>query len=143
MYVYNDPLTGFNVIPWDLDDTFTRLEPDTDPVTFQKEPEVFHGRPYYEIALDDPEWFDAYIAAIDHVVTTAYQVEVLQQRIDDWSAQIAEAAADDPNRPFTLSQHKSKVAEKREFVAIRAAFLADWLSCWHEGGENKNGVCKP
>ena len=143
LYVYNDPLTGFNVIPWDLDDSFTRVEPDIDPVTWKKEPEVFHGRPYYDIALDDPEWFDAYIDAIDHVLETAYQVDVLQQRIDDWSAQIAEAAADDPGRPFTLSQHLDKVQEKREFVATRAAFLKEWLQCWKDGGENNNGVCKP
>jgi len=144
MYIYNDPKTGFNVLPWDLDDTFTRLPFDTDPITFKKPAEVFHGRPFYDIALDDPVWFDKYIAAVDHVVKHAYDVQVLQGRIDDWAAQIAVAAAEDPTRPFTLEEHLKRIAEKREYVALRAAFLADWLKCWQGGGTaKKNGTCQP
>jgi hypothetical protein len=145
MYIYNDLKSGFHVIPWDLDDTFTRLPFDTDPITFKKSPkEVFHGRPFYDIALDDPVWFDKYIAAVDHVVTHAYDVPVLQGRIDAWAEQIAVAAAEDPNKPFTTAEHLERIAEKREYVAQRAAFLAAWLKCWHDGGTaKKNGECKP
>jgi spore coat protein CotH len=141
-YVYNDPKSGFVVIPWDLDDSFTRLEPDVDPVTFQKPPESFWGRPFYDIALADPVWFDKYIDTVDHVVTTAYQVEVLQARIDAWSAQIADAAAEDPNKPFSTGEFEDRVEEKREFVEDRAEFLAAWLQCWKDGGTSENGVCK-
>lgn len=143
-YAYNDPATGFNMIPWDLDDSFTRLEPDVDPVTWRKEPDVFHGRPFYDIALADPVWFQRYIAAVAHVVETAYRVDVLQQRIDDWSAQIREAAEDDPHRPFTFKKHLDRVQEKREFVAERAEFLAQWLACWKNGGKKgPGGACVP
>ncbi len=144
LYVYNDPLTGFNVIPWDLDDSFTRLPYDTDPYTYQKPPEVFWGRPFYEIATADPVWFAKYIDAIDHVVHTAYDVTVLQDRIDTWAAQIATAAAEDKNKPFSTSEHIEQVANKRSLVAKRAAFLDKWLKCWKEGGtKGGDGKCVP
>lgn len=131
LYVYNDPKTGFNVIPWDLDDTFTRLEPDTDPLTYEKP--MSHGRPFYDIAMADPVWFEKYIAAIGFVVTHGYDPAVLLERIDAWSAQIATAAAEDPNKPFTTQEHLKKLKDKREFVAARAAFLHTWLECWQSG----------
>jgi hypothetical protein len=132
-YTYNDPKTGlFHMLPWDLDDSFTRLEPDVDPITFKKEADVFHGRPYYDIALKDPAWKQKYVDALEHVLTTAYQVDVLQQRIDEWSAQIKQAVTDDPNKPFTLSEHLAKVKEKRKFVEKRAEFLEEWLEDWKD-----------
>jgi spore coat protein CotH len=142
-YVYNDPKSGFVVIPWDLDDSFTRLDPDVDPVTFKKPPESFWGRPFYDIALADPGWFQKYVDTIGHVVTTAYQVEVLHARIDAWSAQIADAAAEDPNKPFSTDEFEDRVEEKREFVEDRAEFLAAWLQCWKDGGTSEDGVCQP
>jgi len=145
LYIYNDPQTGFNVIPWDLDDTFTRLPFDTDPYLYKKPPEVFHGRPFYDIATSDPVWFAKYIDAVDHVVKTAYDVTVLHDRIDAWAAQIADAAAEDKNKPFTTAQHVSRIKEKRKFVADRAEFLADWIKCWKDGGTdtNEDGKCEP
>ena len=78
------------------------------------------------------------------MVTHAYDVQVLQGRIDAWAEQIAVAAAEDPNKPFTTAEHLERIAEKREYVAQRAAFLAAWLKCWHDGGTaKKNGECKP
>jgi hypothetical protein len=128
MYLYNDPQTGFNVIPWDLDDSFTRVESTIDPVTWKKE-SSFHGRPLYDLALADPAWFEKYVGTVALVFSRGYQVDVLQRRIDEWSAQIADAVAEDPNRPFTLEEHLVQVAEKRDFVAARAAFLEQWVAC--------------
>lgn len=125
LYLYNDPMTGFQVIPWDKDATFERLPHDVDPVTFKKD--NFKGRPLYELALSDPGWYGRYIDALAFVLEHGYDVAVLQQRIDTWAAQIAEAAADDPNKPFTTKEHIKDVAELREFVAKRHAFVADWL----------------
>ena len=62
------------------------------------------------------------------VFERGYRVDVLQRRIDVWSAQIADAVAEDPNRPFTVEEHLEQVAEKRAFVAARAAFLEQWLA---------------
>ena len=74
-----------------------------------------------------------------------YDPAVLQDRIDTWGEQIADAAKDDPNRPFTLAEHASRLKEKRSFVAKRAAFLTKWLQCWQDGGTDTNddGVCEP
>ncbi|MDC0723758.1 CotH kinase family protein [Nannocystis bainbridge] len=140
-YVYNDPSSGFVVIPWDLDDTFTRLEPDTDPYTYIKE--NHHGRPFYAIATADPAWFARYVEAIAFAVATGYDVAVLQDRLDTWAAQIAAAAADDPNRPFTLEQHLDQVEDMRAFVAERRLFLDAWLHCWQSGGVDgdHDGLC--
>lgn len=140
LYMYNDPKTGFNIIPWDKDSTFTRIEFDVDPYTYIKPNDK--GRPQYDIALADPVWFQKYIAAIEYVLKTGYDVAVLQQRIDTWSAQIATAAAEDPNKPFTTALHIDAVKDKREFVAKRAAFVKEWLVCWQNGGKKgKNGKC--
>jgi hypothetical protein len=71
-------------------------------------------------------------------------VSVLQRRIDAWAAQIATAAAQDPNKPFSTAEHLDQVAEKRAFVADRAAFLAAWLRCWRDGGtRDDDGTCDP
>jgi hypothetical protein len=144
LYLYNDPKTGFNVIPWDLDDSFTRVDPDIDPVTWKKE-SAFHGRPWYDLALSDPAWLQRYVETVALVFAHGYQPDVLQRRIDVWSAQIAEAVAEDPYRPFTLEEHLAQVAEKREFVAARAAFLEQWVACRTagdtDGDTDGEGAC--
>ncbi|MCY0988593.1 CotH kinase family protein [Nannocystis sp. ILAH1] len=137
LYMYNDPKTGFNVIPWDKDATFDRVEPDIDPYTYIKPNDK--GRPLYDIVTDDPEWFAKYIEALAHVRATAYDVNVLHARMDAWSAQIEEAALTDVNKPFTNNQYYNGVETMREFIADRAAYLDDWLDCWQNGGE-KNGT---
>jgi hypothetical protein len=144
LYVYNDPQTGFVVLPWDLDDSFTRLPFDTDPYTYKKPKKVFSGRPFYDLVTADPDWFFKYIDALEFVVERGYDVSVLQRCIDAWAAQIATAAAQDPNKPFSTAEHLDQVAEKRAFVADRAAFLAAWLRCWRDGGtRDDDGTCDP
>src|SRR5262249_25687677 len=127
------PRTGFNVIPWDLDDSFTRVEPTIDPGTFRKEPEGFHGRPQYDLALSDPKWLGG------HGPTRAAGLERGRRgggppsRVAARSARSAGAVAEDPNRPFTLEEHLMQVQAKREFVAARAQFLEQWLRCRRDG----------
>jgi len=142
-YLYNDPKTGFNVIPWDMDATFTRLPYDTDPIVYLKPNDW--GRPWYDIALKDPDWFKKYIAKIDLVLKNGYKVDVLQARMDTWAEQIATAADDDPNKPFTTQDHLDSVKYQRDFIADRAAFLTTWLGCWQSGGSDTDGdgICDP
>lgn len=52
----------------------------------------------------------------------------LQERLDAWSAQIADAVADDPHRTFTTEAHQAAVRELRDFYATRAAFVDEWLA---------------
>ena len=144
LYIYNDPKTGFNIIPWDLDDTFTRLPADTDPYTFKKPADVFWGRPWYDIATADPVWFARYIDTIEYVVEHGYDVAVLQDRIDSWAAQIAVAVDEDSNKPFSTAAHLEQVKAKRAYVVERAAFLTTWLKCWRDGGtKSSEGHCEP
>jgi len=141
-YLYNDPKTGFNVIPWDLDATFTRLPFDTDLYTFIKPNDW--GRPFFKIATDDPVWFQKYIDAIEYVLDKGYDVQVLQDRMDLWAAQIATAAAEDPNKPFSTQTHLNAVKAQRAYIPKRAAFVKDWLKCWKDGGtKDAEGHCKP
>ncbi|PCC70696.1 CotH protein [Nannocystis exedens] len=142
LYMYNDPKTGFNVIPWDKDATFDRVEPNVDPYTYTKPNDK--GRPLYDIVTHDPEWFDKYIAALAHVRKVAYDVNVLHARMDAWSAQIEEAALADVNKPFTNKEYYKGVETMREFIADRAAFVDVWLACWQNGGtKSGGGQCIP
>ncbi len=139
-FLYNDSKTGFNVIPWDKDATFTRLAFDTDPYTFLKPSD--HGRVFYDITTDDQAWFKKYIDAIAYVLEHGYKVDVLQTRIDTWAEQIATAAAEDSNKPFSTSEHLAAIQEKREYVAKRHAYIKAWLECWQNGGKKgKGGKC--
>lgn len=141
-YLYDDPKTGFNVLPWDMDATFTRLPHDTDPYVYLKPNDW--GRPFYTIATADPEWFAKYIEKIEYVLEHGYKVDVLQARMDAWAAQIATAAAEDPNKPFSTSDHIAGVKAQRSYVSKRAAFVKEWLKCWKDGGtKNMDGTCQP
>jgi hypothetical protein len=64
--------------------------------------------------------------------------------MDTWAAQIADAAAEDPNKPFSTSDHLTGVKAQRSYVAKRAEFVKQWLKCWQDGGtKNIDGTCKP
>lgn len=124
-YVYNDPLTGFNIIPWDKDATFTRIPHDVDPYKYIKPND--HGRPFYDIVTKTPAGYQKYVQAIEHVLKTGYDAPTLQARIDEWSAQIDEAAKSDPNKPFSDGDYSDALKELRTFVKKRAEFVEDWL----------------
>lgn len=142
-YLYDDPTRGkFVVIPYDLDSTFTRVPFDADPVTYIKP--MDHGRPMYDLMVSDPARLAQFKATLPLVLEKAYQVSVLQERIDTWGAQIEDAAEQDVNKPFTQSQHIDKVADKRVYVQQRAEFVADWI-CYDAGGTDTDGDghCNP
>lgn len=130
-YMYNDPVGGWTVIPWDMDATFTRLPYDVDPYTWIKPPPRA-GRPQYEIVLADPVWFDKYLDAIEKALA-AYDPKTLEALIDEWSEQIREAAETDPNKPFTNDQFHAAVQSTRAYVAERHAFVTAWLACRRTG----------
>jgi len=141
-YLYHDAKTGFNVLPWDLDSTFTRLPFDTDPYVYLKLED--HGRPFYDIATADPEWFQKYIEKIEYVLEHGYKVEVLQDRMDTWGKQIADSVKEDPNKPFSNEQHITGFKAQRSFIAKRHTYVKKWLECWKDGGtKSQLGTCTP
>jgi hypothetical protein len=59
--------------------------------------------------------------------------------IDDWSAQIATAAAEDPHRPFSLDDHEDALDRMRSYSPARAEYLQRWVDCWSSGGDDADG----
>ena len=159
-FVYDDPVLGkFRLLPWDLDNTFERFNDDPaapnpnndpiypfnpDPFAWEK-PERFHGRPWYDIPLDnDPAWFARYIDIIDEILHLGYTPEKMLARIDAYSNQIRDAVYEDMNKPYTNTTYDRRLNDLRTFVQNRYAFVDAWLVCWQNGGtDDGNGFCVP
>ncbi len=147
-YLYDDPLGGkFVMLPWDLDNTFERFAgtkdypSNPDPVVWEKK--KTHGRPWYELALEEPKWFDYYIQQVEEVFAEGYQLEVLHERIDTWTDQIEEAVLEDTNKPYSNKRYYKELEILRDFVDDRHDFMVEWLECWQDGGKpNSKGYCK-
>ncbi|WP_181197301.1 CotH kinase family protein [Enhygromyxa salina] len=148
-YMYDDPLIGkFVLLPWDLDNTFEYFndEPDGDypanPDPYVWEKPTTHGRPWYDISLQDPMWFAVYVGLIDEILHQGYDPNKLHQRIETWTEQIEDAVFEDPNKPYSNALYMVKVQELHEFVDARYAFVDNWLNCWQGGGiDDGEGYC--
>lgn len=149
-FFYDDPLSGkFKLIPWDMDSTFDRFNdgkkgkyPDNpDPVVWHKE-ERYHGRIWYELALEDEDWFWYYIETVRTQFEAAYDVAVLHEKIATWTDQIKESVFEDSNKPWDNDKYLDEVEELEDYVEARAEWLEEWLECWEEGGQpDKKGYC--
>jgi hypothetical protein len=149
-FLYDDPLRNkFVMLPWDLDNTFERFNdppdgdypPNPDPVVWEKEKS--HGRPLYELALEEPEWFDYYIESLELQFESSYGVAELHAKIDTWTAQIEESVLDDPNKWYSNEEYLQEVQNLRDYVEARNEFMLEWLSCWKDGGSaDEDGYCE-
>jgi hypothetical protein len=149
-YLYDDPLRDkFVLLPWDLDNTFERFNgpPDSDypinpdPVVWEKA--TTHGRPLYELALEEPEWFFYYIDRLEQQLASGYAVDELHARIETWTAQIQDAVFEDTNKPWSNDLYLTKVEELHEFVQGRHEFMTNWLVCWQDSGvPDEDGYCE-
>jgi hypothetical protein len=150
-YLYDDPLRGkFVLVPWDLDNVFERFNgpPDSDypinpdPVVWEKT--TTHGRPWYEMALEEPAWFAYYVQRIEQQLATGYAIEDLHTKIDTWTAQIQDSVFEDSNKPYSNDLYLNKVEELHEYVQGRHDFLVNWLVCWQNSGiPDQDGYCEP
>jgi spore coat protein CotH len=148
-FLYDDPLRNkFVLLPWDLDGGLERFNdpPDgefpsnPDPVVWEKE--KTHGRPLYEFALADPEWFAYYIDSLDQQFESGYAVAKLHARIDTWTAQIQEAVFADTNKWYSDEEYLAEVQDLHDHVQSRHEFMVEWLSCWQDGGSaDDDGYC--
>jgi hypothetical protein len=149
-FLYDDPLRNkFVMLPWDMDNTFERFHdaPDgdyptnPDPVVWEKP--TTHGRPWYDMALEDKEWFMFYVEAIEQQFAAGYQIETLHLRIDTWTAQIHDSVFEDSNKPWSNEEYLEEVQRLHDYVDTRYEFMVDWLACWQEGGTNDgDGYCE-
>jgi hypothetical protein len=128
-YIYNHPGRGFLFLPYDADISFAEnIWPDAeyaDPITYQH-PEWLREA-QYQVALSDPSWCEAFVDGVS-AARAAYDVPAMQGRLDAWSAQIADAVAEDPHKTFSTGEHDAAVAAMRAFFQARADFVDEWLA---------------
>jgi hypothetical protein len=132
-YLYDHPQRGFLWVPNDLDASFDFISADMDAMYPVCSGTWWEDRLHYLMVMDDPSWQDRYVGALRDELA-AFDVDDMEMSVDEWSAQIADAAADDPHRPFSVSTHEASVVSLHDYFAQRAAFLTDWLDCRDSGG---------
>lgn len=162
-YLYDHPGLGkFVLLPWDLDNTFDRLDPDVDPYTYRKDVR-YHGRPLYHTIMLEDDWFQRYVEIVEEVLDTVYIHQDLWQltgntarvplgtlnptdmiNLGEWSLQIREAALADINKPYTNQRMEDRRGDVAEFLRDRELFLRTWVNEWKDcfargGGRNASG----
>jgi hypothetical protein len=137
-YLYDHPERGFLWMPEDLDSAFDFVEPTLDAMFPVCSGQWWEDRLHYLLVMEDPTWRARYVDALREALD-AYDVADMEERLDQWSAQIAEAADADPRKVFSTGDHEDAVAHLRDFFGQRASFLEEWLTCLTEGGPDADG----
>ncbi len=139
-YLYDHPTRGFIWIPQDLDTVFADdyLSEDASPIwpacMFRWEGDWIH----FLMVMNDPVWQEKYVTALA-AARARFKVDVLQERVDLWSRQIANSAANDPHPPFTTADTERVTGQTRAFIAERAEYIDGWLACRRGGGTDGDG----
>jgi hypothetical protein len=139
-YFYDHPTRGYIWLPHDVDHAF-HLTHDMAPVIPLAPPPRVRNESYwhhYLLVMRDAIEIQRYVDALA-VARSHYDVDALQARLDDWAAQINQAAAEDPHRPFTMDTHVYWLGRVREVIRTRAEYIDAWLACWTEGGADADG----
>jgi hypothetical protein len=128
-FLYDHPTRGWLWVPHDLDATIDWVE-GTDPLY-----PWGGGRspwdapwPHYAAVINDNVWRERYVQAL----RGAYDVFVaakLPAHLDRFAAQVADAAAADPTRPFSLDEHVEGVESLRVALHEREELIGRWLAC--------------
>lgn len=130
-YLYDHPRRGFVWLPYDLDGTFDFESPEIDPLTWRFTPKRLH----WQLVMADAMWRQKYVDALATVLGR-YDPQTLSSLVTTWTAQIAQAAADEPHRPFTLAEHDDAVASMQYSFSARHDYVARWIDCQRGGGED-------
>lgn len=130
-FLYDHPDRGFVWLAYDLDGTWDHIPYDVDPITWKFAPQK---QLHWSIVLSDPEWEARYVDALE-AAWASYDTTALEKRLDEWSAQIQQAANDDPHRPFSMSAHEADVVRLKTFFAARKAFVREWIDAWRANTE--------
>ncbi len=135
-YLYSHPSRGFLYLPYDMDIVFGDpaypdgglIWPDaatSDPIAYEHP--GWLKEDLMKKVLADPVWCDRFVEELA-LARAAYSPAALSARVDVWGAQIAQALADDPRRPFTVADHDAALLSMKTFFATRAAFVDQWLA---------------
>jgi hypothetical protein len=134
-YLYDHPTRGYLWLPHDLDATFDWQPTDSSPIYWSRA--MVPGLQYL-VVMADPTWLGRYIADLAEARAEFHPAE-LQGLVDTWAAQIAQAAADDPHRPFSVAQHDGAITYIKQAIGARAAYIDGWLDCRAHGGPDGDG----
>jgi hypothetical protein len=127
-YLYHDPVRGFVVIPWDLDDTFSVNAPSSQPVAscqgppgFTDEPSRFCQR-VHELPSLEAELYDEVVRVRDEVAAH------LPEKVDAWCAQTRADVIADPFIKVDAGDFDADCAAIRKHAVDRVAFLKTALA---------------
>jgi hypothetical protein len=139
-YLYDHPTRGFLWIPHDIDTAFADdfLPEDAPPIFPSCLARWERDWHHYILAMADPPSVEQYVVAI-HDVRARYDEALMLERVDRFASQIADAAESDPHRPFPIGEHEIELAQMREFIPERIAYIDAWLACREAGGEDADG----
>jgi hypothetical protein len=138
-YVYDHPTRGFIWLTDDLDATFEFSPVEMHPLYFwlNRNPAVRAG-PQYIAMMSDDKWRGRFVEIIAQMIE-GWDVGQLQDRVSRWSAQIADALANDPHRSGSFSDDQEQQGRLSDYVSARSAFVRSWLQCLRDGGTDGDG----
>lgn len=119
--LYDHPERGWMMVPWDQDGTFW-------PGTFTYDPAYrsdYWGLtlPFDLLLASDPSrYYSAVEAARDQ-----YDPGTLSSRVAEWSAQIRDAAREDPKKYFSNAEFDATVVDLERFPRQRREYLDLWV----------------
>ena len=121
LLLYDHPARGWLWIPHDLDAAINWTDPRIDPIYYWggDTPAGRRRGSTISAVIGDDAWRERYVAALRraHEVYAAAQ---LPELLDRFAAQIRDAAAADPTRPFTFDEHLREVAYLRQSFTTRS-----------------------
>lgn len=128
--IYDHPTRGWLWIPHDLDATIDWLDPRIDPMYYWAGQTAGWAPPWqhYVAVLKDDNWREHYVAALRRSLD-AYVAAQLPAMVDRFAAQIRDAVAADPTRPFTFDDHRRQVDHLRQSIFVRIDSIRAWLDC--------------
>jgi hypothetical protein len=129
-YLYDHPTRGWLWVPHDLDATIDWADPHIDPLYYWGADITSWSPPWqhYAAIIKDYDWRERYVAALRHARDVYVSVQ-LPDKLDQFAAQIRDAVAADPTRPFTLNDHLSEISYLRWAITTRIDSVGSWLDC--------------
>jgi hypothetical protein len=131
LHLYDHPQRGFLWISSDLDATFDFAEEEPDPVFRWPWWSTGPGA-HFVAVMNDLDGRARYLSAL-RAAYQGYDVAKLHGRIDTWSAQIAGAIAEDPNKDFRGDSTEDTLHDLREAIEHQKAFMGRYLDCQDSG----------
>jgi len=130
-YIYGMPDGTFVWLGNDLDATFDFVEFSADPIT--RVPFWSNGWGLHQqIAFSDPTLLDQFVTKVQWAYD-GYDVNLLQDRLQAWAAQIADSVAADNNKPFSTADQQTALSTMNNYIPLRKTFVGSWLACYRNG----------